>query len=443
MLSAFMLLRSIYLSVHDVGEVLADSEIEVAGRGAGSERELEMATSWLTSTVDSNLDLGSKSDLKAWDQFAYNEQRHGVVSSYSDELYTTKISDKQFTPEQLAMAERLAREIETKTSTNAHVLEERGQKDLDDGDMDEEEKYSMVLDPSRVETAAPSTEPAASIAAAEPAAEPLMAPSTEPSAPAEAPALSSWSTSAAPATKAPVFSKLRATASEFVPMRVQVVRPPTGPSPPQGAPPAPPQGVPPNGMYQMQGGMMQMQGGMPITPGGQGMPQQGMMMGHMSHEQAQHAAQQQQAAQAQQMAMMQQQQRAQMPPGANSMMMPMQGGLRPGMVVPTVMAPVGMGPQSMPAGPMMVQQGMMPPNMMPQHGMFPSGNARPVPPQQPMPPRMHGPHSGPGPRMMPQGGMQQGGYPQGGMPMGMRGQPSYSSGMGGYGGPQMQARPEG
>ena len=92
--------------------MLADGEIEVAGRGAGAERELEAAASWLTGGEGGGLDLGSKSDLRAWDQFSFNEQHHGVVSSYSDELYTTRISDKKFTQEQLREAERLAREIE-------------------------------------------------------------------------------------------------------------------------------------------------------------------------------------------------------------------------------------------------------------------------------------------------------------------------------------------
>ena len=75
----------------------------------------------------------------------------GGKSSYHDELYTTKISDKKFSAEQLARAERLAREIELGESTNSHVLEERGLKELHDetDDMDEEEKYSMVLGTGR------------------------------------------------------------------------------------------------------------------------------------------------------------------------------------------------------------------------------------------------------------------------------------------------------
>ncbi|KAL1520139.1 hypothetical protein AB1Y20_023611 [Prymnesium parvum] len=451
------------------GEVLADTEIEVAGRGAGAERELEAATSWLAGAGDASLDLGSKSDMKAWDQFTFNEKHHGVVSSYNDELYTTKISDKQFSAEQLAMAERLAREIETKASTNAHVAEERGQKELDEsGDMDEEEKYSMVLDPTRLANPPASAGgAAASTAAAEPKPLPPAAPAPAPStatsaadsatttpasaapavaapavaapaapAPAAAAPAAAAPAAAAPAAAAPSAStsslkppsKLRATASEFVPMRVQAARQPAGPPPPHGAPPAPPQGVPPGGMYPMQGGMMHMQGGgMPLS--GPGMPQQGMVMAHMSHEQAQHAAQHQQ-----QMAMMQQ--RSHMPPGANGMMVPMQQ--RPGMVLPTM--PSGMPHPGMAGGPMMMQQGMMP-NMMPQHNMYPSA-MRPVPPHMP---RMHGPG---GPRMMPQGGIQQGGYPQGGispqqMPM-RGGQGSYSpNNMSGYAASPMQPRPEG
>ena len=118
--------------------MLADAEIDISRVGLGDERELEAAsTAWLTGgdSVATNLDLDNRSSMQAWDQFAANERLAGIRTSYSDELYTTKLSDKHFTKEQLEKAERLAREIESKVTTNAHVLEERGlAEQQEDGD---------------------------------------------------------------------------------------------------------------------------------------------------------------------------------------------------------------------------------------------------------------------------------------------------------------------
>ena len=53
--------------------------------------------------------------------------------------------DKKFTEEQILHAEKIAREIETTSTKNSHLAEERGQKGLqEDEDMDEEDKYSKV-----------------------------------------------------------------------------------------------------------------------------------------------------------------------------------------------------------------------------------------------------------------------------------------------------------
>lgn len=43
------------------------------------------------------------------------------------------------------MAERLAREIEGTASSNTHVAEERGQATERDGNLDEEDKYVILL----------------------------------------------------------------------------------------------------------------------------------------------------------------------------------------------------------------------------------------------------------------------------------------------------------
>ena len=93
----------------------------------------------------SNADL--KGDHGGFDQFKVNESQFGVKSTYKEELYTTELDKSQFTAEQTARAERMAREIENASSSNSHLLEERGKKVEGDGwdDDDEEAKYGAVL----------------------------------------------------------------------------------------------------------------------------------------------------------------------------------------------------------------------------------------------------------------------------------------------------------
>lgn len=80
-----------------------------------------------------------------WDQFKVNEEKFGVESSYDEHLYTTKINtDAKDFKERVRRAERLAREIEGQSTTDRHVLEERGVL-VDDSGLDEEDKYSGVI----------------------------------------------------------------------------------------------------------------------------------------------------------------------------------------------------------------------------------------------------------------------------------------------------------
>ena len=91
-----------------------------------------------------NLSLEDSGSV-SWDQFAVNEQKYGVQTTYDENMYTTAIdrSNPQFKQRQ-AEADRIAREIEGSTSANPHVTEERRRDaDREDG-LDEEEKYSGV-----------------------------------------------------------------------------------------------------------------------------------------------------------------------------------------------------------------------------------------------------------------------------------------------------------
>lgn len=79
-----------------------------------------------------------------WNQFDANEKLFGVVSSFDENLYTTKL-DKTKIPNDLSrQAERIAMEIERQTTSNFHLQEERGQANAQRDGLDEEARYSSV-----------------------------------------------------------------------------------------------------------------------------------------------------------------------------------------------------------------------------------------------------------------------------------------------------------
>lgn len=80
----------------------------------------------------------------AWDQFKANEEKFGVESTYDEHLYTTRINkEAKDYRDRLQRAERIAREIEGLSTTDVHVMEERGIA-VNDSGLDEEDKYSGV-----------------------------------------------------------------------------------------------------------------------------------------------------------------------------------------------------------------------------------------------------------------------------------------------------------
>lgn len=148
------------IQVKDLARILAD-DIPLGGRvGAGGfqtdsqisgqgyrEREL---TAWQAPTDDesSALDqfaLNNKADK--WDQFAANQEQFGIKNTFDENLYTTELDKTKFTKEQREHAERMAREIERKTSDNIHVAQERNQALA--ADFDEEDMYGAVVGTGR------------------------------------------------------------------------------------------------------------------------------------------------------------------------------------------------------------------------------------------------------------------------------------------------------
>jgi hypothetical protein len=90
-----------------------------------------------------NLSLNSNNNNKDWDQFETNRVLFNVRSTYDENLYTKKLDYDSLTPEQIARAERIAKEIEKQGSSNIHLLEERGH--VLERDIDEEALYSGVI----------------------------------------------------------------------------------------------------------------------------------------------------------------------------------------------------------------------------------------------------------------------------------------------------------
>ncbi len=85
-------------------------------------------------------------DNSKWDQFAENEKKFGVTTTFDENLYTTALdkTSKDYKSKEKE-AERIAKEIEKKSTSNVHLKEERGQ--VQTTEIDEETKYSQVLRP--------------------------------------------------------------------------------------------------------------------------------------------------------------------------------------------------------------------------------------------------------------------------------------------------------
>lgn len=143
-----------------IASVQANNKIDLVSRNYSSEfqtdsaikkhgnmsyldgRELQgIDSSWLETAGDMSLD--GKSGSKPWDQFETNRRLFNVKDTYDENLYTKRLDLKSMSAEQIARAERLAREIEGSSSSNVHLQEERGQ--ICETDMDEEDRYSGVL----------------------------------------------------------------------------------------------------------------------------------------------------------------------------------------------------------------------------------------------------------------------------------------------------------
>lgn len=99
-----------------------------------------VANNWLDPTTNADLNAFEKNET--WDQFETNRKKFNVKSTYDENIYTKPL-EQDISPERLARAERLAREIENSSTSNIHLLQERGQIDLQE--VDEEAMFSGVI----------------------------------------------------------------------------------------------------------------------------------------------------------------------------------------------------------------------------------------------------------------------------------------------------------
>ena len=90
------------------------------------------------------MESSNSTSQRGWDQFAENERKFGIKTSYDEAFYTTSIdkSHPQYA-QRMAAADRKAREIERSTAATSHVAEERVMDFAGGNDQgaDEEDKY--------------------------------------------------------------------------------------------------------------------------------------------------------------------------------------------------------------------------------------------------------------------------------------------------------------
>jgi PAB1-binding protein PBP1 len=121
--------------------------LEGSGGGSNSRGGLFKSSSGSNNSSGNLNTLGPLTgNTNNWDQFSANEKKFGIKATFDEDLYTTSLDKTNIDSKQQMEALRLAREIEGTTTSNIHVAEERGQ--AIEGDFDEEDLYSGVLDKS-------------------------------------------------------------------------------------------------------------------------------------------------------------------------------------------------------------------------------------------------------------------------------------------------------
>ena len=138
--------NNVDLSTKTQNELQTDGAIQRSNLKHLDGRDLQTASAWLDPSTGANLDMGGGGG--SWNQFETNQRLFNVKNTYDESIYTKKLDKSKLSREQLEKADRIAREIEGQQSSNIHMQIERGQ--AEEGEFDEEDLYSGVLDQSKV-----------------------------------------------------------------------------------------------------------------------------------------------------------------------------------------------------------------------------------------------------------------------------------------------------
>ena len=94
-----------------------------------------------------NQKLEDENDDENWDQFELNKKMYNVVSTYDENLYTTKLDKDKISEEEKIIVDKMYKEIMGSDSKekDMQVLEDRGIIKQKEDEFDEEDKYSSVI----------------------------------------------------------------------------------------------------------------------------------------------------------------------------------------------------------------------------------------------------------------------------------------------------------
>ena len=125
-----------------------DSDISNINNTYSSNAE-EKLVKYEVKEEDKNIYMNKKledDEDENWDQFELNKKMYNVVSTYDENLYTTKLDKNKITEEDKKYADKMYKEIMSSSNNenDIHILEDRGIIQQND-DFDEEDKYSSVI----------------------------------------------------------------------------------------------------------------------------------------------------------------------------------------------------------------------------------------------------------------------------------------------------------
>ena len=126
-----------------------ETDLQISKRTQKKEKEEKKLVKYEVKEEDKNIYMNKKledDEDENWDQFELNKKMYNVVSTYDENLYTTKLDKNKITEEDKKYADKMYKEIMSSSNNenDIHILEDRGIIQQND-DFDEEDKYSSVI----------------------------------------------------------------------------------------------------------------------------------------------------------------------------------------------------------------------------------------------------------------------------------------------------------